>query len=210
MALNGALWMTTHEGKMKGINSIGTSCIGNPFCEERRKNGNSVCSKCYAATYMKMRKSLKMHLTENADKLTNRILDENELPVINSQVFRLESFGDLHNTIHLKNYISICKHNPGTRFALWTKNIWILDDVFNKEGIDKPANLFIIVSSPLLNRVIEIDRTIHWYIDHVFTVYDKGYIRENNVQINCGAKSCLKCQLCYKNNSDFYVNEQLK
>lgn len=210
MAMNGALWMTDHQGKMKGINSIGTSCVDNPFCIKRRENGDSVCSHCYAATYMKMRKSLKDHLAENAKVLTTRLLKENEIPVTNAQIFRFESFGDLYNVTHLVNYVLICERNPFTKFALWTKNTWILDELFNKNGIKKPDNLSIVVSSPMLNKQMELDRKKFWFVDHVFTVYDKDYIEANNVNVNCGARSCLGCQLCYHKDTEFYVNEKLK
>lgn len=210
MAMNGILWMTNHEGKMKGINSIGTSCAENPFCIERRKNGDSVCSHCYAATYMKMRKSLQKHLAENAAILTTKLLKENEIPVTNAQVFRFESFGDLYNTTHLTNYILICERNPFTKFGLWTKNTWVLDELFNKNGVKKPDNLSIVVSSPLLNKEMDLDREKFWFVDHMFTVYDKQFIADNNVNVNCGANNCFGCQICYHRNTDFYVREKLK
>ena len=210
MAMNGSLWMTDHSGKMKGINSIGTSCANNPYCIKRRENGESVCSHCYAATYMKMRKNLKEHLEENAAILTTRLLKENEIPVTNANVFRFESFGDLYNATHLENYVLICERNPYTKFALWTKNTWILDELFNKNNVKKPKNLSIIVSSPMMNKQNEIDRAKMWFVDHVFTVYDKKFIAENNIDINCGARNCLGCQICYHNDTDFYVREKLK
>lgn len=210
MAMNGALWMTEHSGKMKGINSIGTSCAENPFCIERRKNGDSVCSHCYAATYMKMRKSLQEHLAENADILTTRLLRENEIPVTNANVFRFESFGDLYNATHLANYVLICERNPFTKFGLWTKNTWVLDELFNKNGVKKPNNLSIVVSSPMLNKQMELDKEKFWFVDHVFTVYNKKFIAENDVDINCGARNCLGCQRCYHRDTEFYVNEKLK
>lgn len=210
MSMNGALWMTNHTGKMEGINSIGTSCADNPFCIKRRENGDSVCSHCYAATYMKMRPALKERLKENAAILTTRMLENRELPFINSHLFRFESFGDLYNETHLENYIQICLHNPFTQFGLWTKNIWILNDVFEKKGITKPRNMSIVVSSPLLNKQMELDREKFWFVDHIFTVYDKKFIETNSICINCGAKSCLKCQLCYFKNTEFYINEKLK
>ena len=210
MAMNGILWMTEHSGKMKGINSIGTSCANNPHCISRQKNGESVCSKCYADTYMKMRKALKEHLEENAKILTTRLLEGNEIPVTNARVFRFESFGDLYNATHLQNYLLICERNPFTNFALWTKNTWILDEVFNDMGIKKPKNLSIIVSSPLLNKPMSLDREKFWFVDHIFTVFDKKFIKENNVNINCGSNNCLGCGNCYYVDTDFYVNEQLK
>ena len=210
MAMNGALWMTDHSGKMTGINSIGTSCANNPWCIQRRKNSESVCSKCYASTYMKMRKALKERLEDNADILTTRLLKDREIPVTNAAVFRFESFGDLYNITHLTNYVLICERNPYTHFGLWTKNIWILQELFNDCGIKKPDNLSIIVSSPMLNKTMELDREKYWFVDHVFTVYDKQFIKANDVEINCGSRDCLGCQRCYHRNTEFYVNEKLK
>lgn len=210
MAMNGTLWMTEHSGKMTGINSIGTSCVNNPHCIKRRENQESVCSKCYADTYMKMRKTLKEHLEENANILTTRLLKGREIPVTNAQVFRFESFGDLYNVTHLANYVLICEQNPYTRFGLWTKNIWILNELFNEWHIKKPKNLSIIVSSPILNKQMSLDREQFWFVDHIFTVFDKKHIKENKVEINCGAKDCFGCQQCYCTNTEFYINEQLK
>lgn len=210
MSMNGILWMTNHTGKMEGINSIGTSCADNPFCIKRRENGDSVCAHCYAATYMKMRPALKKRLKENAEVLTTHIIEGREIPVTNSHIFRFESFGDLYNATHLENYIQICLRNPFTNFGLWTKNVWVLEEVFNKKGIAKPQNMSIVVSSPLLNKQMEIDREKLWFVDHIFTVYDKNYIEANYVNVNCGSKACLSCQLCYFKDTEFYINEKLK
>jgi hypothetical protein len=210
MSMNGILWMTSHTGKMEGIDSIGTSCADNPFCIKRRENGDSICAHCYAATYMKMRPALKERLKGNFEILTTHILEGRELPVTNSHIFRFESFGDLYNETQLENYNNICLRNPFTQFGLWTKNTWILDEVFNQKRIAKPNNMSIVVSSPLLNKQMELDREKFWFVDHVFTVYDKKFIEANNVCINCGAKSCLGCQLCYFKNTEFYINEKLK
>lgn len=207
---NGILWQTTQKGKMEGIPSIGTSCSNNPHCKKRRENGESVCFWCYANTYMKMRKTLKEKLEENAEILTTRHLETRELPFTNAMVFRFESFGDLYNDIHLENYIAICNHNPQTRFGLWTKNIWILDSVFNEKGIKKPDNLSIVVSSPLLNKQMELDNEKYWFADHIFTVYDKKEIKEKNIDINCGSKNCLGCQLCYHKDTERYIREKRK
>ena len=68
----------------------------------------------------------------------------------------------------------------------------------------------IIVSSPMMNKRMELDREKFWFVDHVFTVYDKDYIEANNVNVNCGARSCLGCQHCYRKDTEFYVNEKLK
>lgn len=210
MSYNGVLWETNHDGKMKGIKSIGTSCIDNPYCLKRQQDGCSICSHCYAMTYMKMRKSLKEHLLENAKILTQTELEGREIPVTNDLIYRFESFGDLQNELHLKNFIAIANRNPYTTFGLWTKNIWFLDNVFKKQGVQKPSNMKVIVSSPLLNEVLKINREERPYIDHVFTVFDKNFIKQENVEINCGARSCLTCGKCYRNDDEFFINEELK
>ena len=210
MAFNGLLWETTHTGKMKGIKSIGTSCADNKFCIKRRQNGLSICSHCYADTYMKMRQALKDHLADNAYVLTSKLLEGRDIPVTNDLIYRFESFGDLQNATQLKNYIIITENNEYTRFDLWTKNIWFLDEVFNKEGIAKPSNMSIVVSSPMLNKPMELDRQRYWMVDKVFTVYDKKFIKEHNVEINCGSRNCLGCKKCYVDDDVFYINEKLK
>jgi glycosyltransferase involved in cell wall biosynthesis len=35
-------------------------------------------------------------------------------------------------------------------------------------------------------------------------------IADNDVDINCGAKDCFGCQICYNRETDFYVREKLK
>lgn len=208
--MNGIVWETNHSGKLKGMKSIGTCCVNNKFCLARQKDKDGVCCHCYANTYMKMRKSLKEHLIKNGEILKSKILQGNEIPVTNDLIYRFEAFGDLENETQLINYVNICNRNPYTKFGLWTKNYAICDRVFNKKGIAKPENLSLIVSSLKMNEPIELDMERYWFVDHVFTVYDKNYIKVNDVGINCGAKSCLVCQTCYHRNTEFYVNEKLK
>ena len=57
---------------------------------------------------------------------------------------------------------------------------------------------------------MNLNREKYWMVDHLFTVYDKDFIKNNNIEINCGAKSCLGCKKCYIDNNIFYINEQLK
>lgn len=203
------LWITKHGGKMKGIDSISTSCLVNPFCQQRQCNKDMVCSKCYSKKYLTLRPSLREKMLYNTELLTSRILTDDELPLLNAAIFRFESFGDLINETQLQNYINICLKNKRTTFALWTKNPWTAKNIFNAMKIEKPENLIIILSSPLLNEQVEITDDM-WFVDHVFTVYTKKYAKDNGIDINCGAKNCLKCQLCYQKGTEFYINEILK
>lgn len=197
-----------HSGKMSGMISLSTSCLGNKFCQAYQKDKGKVCSKCFAAAQMKMYKNMNTCFQRNADVLTTRILDKDEWPVLNVLYARLESFGDLQNETQLINYFNLCKRNPNTMFALWTKNMFIVDSVL-KSGYKKPSNLNIVVSSHYLNKVVDVEQ--YDWVDRVFTVYDKDFIKENDVEINCGALSCMNCLKCYKKSKKhFYINEKLK
>jgi hypothetical protein len=44
-----------------------------------------------------------------------------------------------------------------------------------------------------------------------FTVYTPEYLKNHpEIKVNCGARSCSTCQLCYTSNSVTVVNEKLK
>lgn len=197
-----------HTGKMSGMQSLSTSCLCNKNCLNRVENVNLVCSHCYAQRQMKMYKNLEKCLKKNTEILTTRLLTDEEIPLINAAFFRFESFGDLNNEIQVVNYFRICKRNKHVKFALWTKNPWIIAGTINN-GENKPRNLQVIYSSPYLDKC---DNKLNKYpfIDKIFTVYTKEYIKENNIEINCGAKSCLSCHKCYVKSKEIYINEKCK
>lgn len=199
---------TKMNGKMEGMLSLSTSVLENPHCKERRKQGNSICKHCFAASQMKCFKSMIKCFKENTEILTSQLFSIDEMPVINALYFRFEAFGDLINETQVINYFNICKKNPNVKFALWTKNPWIIERAIN-QGEAKPENLQIVLSSPILNKAIE-EKAIARYnfIDKVFTVYDKK--TSENISINCGGKKCLSCGLCYNKNETRYINEILK
>lgn len=204
---NGLHITTNHTGKMSGMYSLSTCSVCNKYCQAYAKDKDKVCSHCYAETMMKMYKPLKAKLIKNTEILTTEIVDKEKLPLINALYFRLEAFGDLNNSIQVINYFNICNKNKSVHFALWTKNPFIIKQTIDM-GYKKPQNLQIILSSHYLNAVADMDG--FEFIDKVFTVYSKDYIAEHNIEINCGAKSCLKCHKCYKANDVKYINEKLK
>ncbi len=68
-------------------------------------------------------------------------------------------------------------------------------------------NFFFIQSSLRVNTP---ERKLPGY-SKVFTVYTPKYLKEHpEVKINCGAKSCVSCRLCYTTNNVQIVNERLK
>jgi hypothetical protein len=115
----------------------------------------------------------------------------------------------LANDIQVINYFNICKANPYTNFALWTKNPQIVYKAILK-GYEKPTNLNIIYSSLFMNQPTKIETIKRKYpfIDKVFTVYDEKIAQ--SVSINCGARKCLKCRICYEKNDITEVNEIVK
>ena len=193
-------------GKMLGIPAISTSVLCNRNCQERRKIKGSICEKCFAVNVASRYSGLERHLEENTDSLTSRVLEKSELPIFgNVRIVRFEAFGDLNNDIQLINYANIAKANPGVTFALWTKNFWIVKSVFDR--VRKPKNLIIIQSAYMIDKPM---KKANEYIDKVFTVYSKAYIKENGIEINCGARSCAACMRCYSKRTADEVREQLK
>lgn len=199
---------TAHRGKMHGMQSISTSCLCNENCQKRAKDPNSICSHCYAERQLSYQKNTADKMERNSVVLSSHLLTKEELPIINASFFRFEAFGDLMNETHLLNYIKIAKANPYTHFALWTKNVWFLDNVFNKQGVKKPKNLVIVASSPVVNVELKLPEKYDKIVDKIFTVYDKKTAK--TVDINCGARNCLACHRCYLKNTDKQIREILK
>ena len=194
---------------MSGLQSLSTSVAVNPHCIKRQANGDSICAKCFAAVMMKRYDGLNKATERNAEILTASVLPVEVLPLIPVKYFRFEAFGDLINVNQVINYFNIAKKNPETLCALWTKNPHIVAKAI-EQGHDKPANLQIVLSSPIINKAIKSTR--YPFIDKIFTVYDKTGAKA--VNINCGARSCLACGRCYRPNPEGvkiqYVNELLK
>lgn len=198
-----------HTGKMTGLWSLSTSCLDNPICKARAKVKGSICAHCFAMLQISRWSDMRPCLKKNLETLSNSLLDK-DIPIINppSGLFRFESFGDTLNYKQALNYIRIALLNPWTKFAAWTKNTEHYLQAFT--FIDKPKNLMLIKSSKQVNVIEELTEDEKKYFDKVFTVFDKDFAKENNIKINCGARSCATCRNCYENKKSVYVNEILK
>lgn len=207
--LGGLHYTINHTGKMAGLQSLSSSIILNPNCVRRMQKHDSICSKCFAAAMMNRYKDLDRCLQGNAPILTGSILPDSVLPVIPSRYFRFEAYADLNNWIQFVNYRNIAAKNPDTLCALWTKNPHIIAQALER-GYTIPANMQIVLSSPLVNKPIK--STKYTFVNKIFTVYDKE--ASKGVNINCGARSCLACGRCYRPNPEGtkiqYINEVLK
>lgn len=204
--ISGLHFTTKHTGKMAGMTSISTSVTTNERCAKNAAIPGSICEKCFANTMMKRYPSMEQCFVDNQRILTGSVLPEDHLPIINNLYFRFESFGDLNNDIQVINYFNICRKNPRVKFALWTKNPDFIAQAI-AAGHAKPENLNIVLSSLFINQE---RRNRHDFVDKIFTVYDPDYIREHNVEINCGARSCFDCGQCYEKNDVVQIREKLK
>lgn len=208
---------TNHTGKMKGIKSISTSVLLNEHCQANRAIVGSICSHCYANNLAKMYKALQRNLEHNTKLLTTEVLPLSDLPKLDGEkIFRLESFGDLNNMIQLRNYYNIVRSNPSVKFSLYTKRVSLVREFFEAEDVWLPSNLTLVFSSLFLNRPLDITTvklpTPHFTGQYkIFTVYTKDYILKHpELKINCGARSCDKCRLCYTQNEVQFISEILK
>lgn len=204
--INGLHFTTRHNGKMTGMVSLSTSVTTNDRCAKNAQIKGSICEKCFAIKQMNCFKNMADPLIENQRILTSSIIDYDLLPIINNIYFRFEAFGDLNNEIQVINYFNICKKNPKVNFALWTKNPDYIQKAI-ENGHSKPDNLNIILSSLFINKERQ---NVFTFVDKIFTVYDNNFIIENNININCGAKNCFSCGLCYEKNDVSIINERLK
>lgn len=201
-----------HDAKMSGIISISTFVGANNYCLARCNNcDNAICKYCYAASLTKQRDGLKNKLRRIHAILTTIELTIDDIPTIDVTMFpyfRFESFGDLNNVIQIKNYNLITRVNPGVNFTLWTKNPGIIQNAID-DGLVLSDNLVVGLSSLYLNTP-EIKKAQRYsFIRFLFTVYDDEYIKEHDIKINCGAKHCISCGICYKYLHEFKHGLQL-
>ena len=189
-------------GKLTDIPAINTNTLTNSFCTKMhaKKHPKNICGVCYS---QRMLKTYRANCAEswqgNSDLLSHSIIDEEDLPVINSHSFRFNGHGELINLTHYFNIVRICKRNPNCSFALWTKRLDIIKRAFNTinpNGI-KPDNLILIYSNPRVDSILEHHPE---YFDKVFN--NTSTISERD---NCSGRKCIECMQCYRKDSGVNV-----
>ena len=217
-AFTGIMFSHSMTGKLDGVLSLSTSCACNNRCIARMKNPDLICSDCFAVDTQSNYKGVFENTALNAAILSKEILPVSLWPVLDTDILRIESFGDVINVVHAINYINLAYANPDTTVTAWTKNpdLWV--KAFKKVG--KPHNLIFGVSSDRKNEVMEIKPEYRPYVNFVFTVYELDFLLEKGVNpeafINCGGKSCRGCMKCYNeifmrtNAGPIYISELLK
>ena len=216
----GWLFCFNHTNKMEGIASISTSVHCNKFCAARVNNcPGTVCRACFADRQLNFYTAQAKKLEKAHYFLNNCELSEKDIPTIDAQkfpFFRFEAFGDIETAQCFTNYCTIARTNKKVNFTLWTKNPGIVQQAINS-GVKIPSNLRIGLSSLYLNRPETEKANKYPFVKFLFTVYTEDYIKQHNVNINCGARSCRTCGKCYKKSLNRYgngnaliINEKLK
>lgn len=211
------------SGKMEGIKCITSSCTVNDHCKSLHTNG--ICKHCYAFRYLNMRPTVRKCYERNSNVLSND-MDVAYMPSFRHGDFvRLESFGDLINREHIENYLLICFKNPNTKFALFTKRRFMLENYFKDFEVKKPKNLAIVSSAYTLDddqntemyaSYVTNDNLGFKLIDTVFNVYtsDESIEKKDKLAIQTREceKQCQSCLACWSNKMDdiMLVKEHLK
>ena len=201
-------------GKLKGVPAINTSPLDNPFCEKMSKVEGSICSFCYSRKMVSgIRKNCREGWKTNGEELSSRLLTVSEIKALHLEekaphgIIRFSAHGELINYKHAYNLIKIAQIYPSLIFGLWTKRLDILNEVFVKAEIEKPDNLVVIYSNPTVDSIIPVAilQVRYLFVDKVFNV-----ISNDSDSVNCGARSCATCKLCYSKDSTPEIIEKLK
>lgn len=188
------------SGKLNGIPAINTNTVTNDYCI-KMKESDSICRQCYSHRMLNTyRKNCQPAFQHNSDVLSKAILLEDFLPVINSAFFRFNGHGELINMVHLINIVNICKKNPHTNFALWTKRKNLVNKLFKySDDYHLPKNLILIYSNPKIDCVMT-EPPVHFH--KVFNNVSKPVYKSIE---NCTGQKCIECLACYKKDSGINV-----
>ena len=201
-------------GKLKDIPAVNTSPLDNPFCEAMSHVEGAICKYCYSRKMVAgIRKNCRSGWKANGEELSSRILTVSEIKALRLEekaphgIVRFSAHGEIINWKHAYNMIKIAQLYPALIFGLWTKRLDILNEVFVKAEIEKPDNLVVIYSNPFVDKECSIIaiQAMYPFVDKVFSVMSK-----DNGDVNCGARSCATCKLCYSKDTTNVVIEKLK
>lgn len=200
-------------GKLIGVPAINTSPLDNPFCEKMSKT-DSICAKCYSCRMVSgIRKHCREGWKDNGNILSTRLLSTAEIRALHLEskapfgIVRFSAHGELINYKHAYNLIKIAQLYPALTFGLWTKRLDILNEVRVEFEIEKPNNLVVIYSNPFVDKdcyIIAI-QAMYPFVDKVFNV-----VSNNSDSVNCGARACATCKLCYSKKTTSVIIEKLR
>lgn len=191
-----------HEsGKIEGISSADSTATNCTFCQAMRKaasgDENHICNHCYD---VKQENFKSVHVlnrhTLNLLIMSSIEFSESELCCVSgiTNLFRINSSGDIENVTHAINMLRLIKVNIHASTALWSKNKAAIKAALKK--VKKPSNCVLIQSDPVINGNTEKDPDF----DYIFRVCTKDKIDAaiKSGMSECNGKKCVDCGFkCY-------------
>ena len=187
-----------------GMMAINTNPLTNPFCGKMSTTGDDsvICGDCYSIAMLKgSRKNCVPRFEANTLLLKRRIPRE-YLPFLNLAYIRGHGHGELTSLWHYLNFSEIAAKNPQTTVTLFTKRRTIVNQAFKLKGYKKPANLILVYSNPIKDKVIS-EPPKHF--DKVFNVTTSDHAEDN-----CTGRKCIDCLNCYKKDGPTVLIEKIK
>jgi len=186
-------------GKLYGVDAVNTSPLDNGWCRsmELVPDADHVCVECFSFAMLRgSRKNCRASWAKNGEVLSEGPLKF--VPFFHTFLGRFNGHGELINRQHAANLCTIARHNPQTRFALWTKRVDLV------KRLRRPKNMWLIYSNPRIDAPMEKPPRP---FDKVFNVVrsDGPYAD----RINCGPCKCVECERCYSEGCDV-IFEALK
>ena len=197
---DGLISLSGLSGKLAGVDGLTTS-PNNPGCKARAKIKGSICSKCYAMATLKQYKQCENAWQENARILSLPLSDASIEKIAlglraKSGLVRFESHGDVISRQQVVNYFRIACRRPDLKFAIWSK----VPALFN--GLVAPSNLVCILSTLFIDAA---PKSLPAPFHKSFTV-----LSEDSDKINCGARNCATCRVCYSRDTTSELFELAK
>ena len=203
-----AIYQTSYHdsGKIEGITSCDSSCHGCTFCAKMREAAKSdpsiICGMCYDAKQEDYRTTVLNRHSLNLRIMSSVLFTVEELAILpTTAITRINSSGDIENTIHAQNMIRFAKAHPYSKVTIWAKNYSAVAEAFDIEG--KPENMLYIASSYRIDKPIALPK----WADNTFTVYStKEKVAEAiaNGSGECNGKKCRECGYkCYLNGWEY-------
>ena len=191
-------------GKIQGITSFDSSATNCGFCIRMRMaaalNPGHICGECYdyeqehsfKGANVRNRHSLNMLIMQSV------LFTREELATLDcTKINRINSSGDVPNTVYAINMLNIAHVNQFAKFAFWAKNVMAVQEAV--EAVGKPQNMTLIQSSCRLNHPAKLAK----FFDNVFSVYTNKEAVEEAIAAGsgeCNGKKCADCGYkCYLN-----------
>lgn len=173
-------------GKLEGIPALNTDTTTNKYCIKMKDEKDTICASCYSWSMLQtFRKNCVPRFKKNSDYLSAKKHDAEYLPKAKSTVARFNGHGELINSNHFHNILTICENQPKTTFTLWTKKKELVQSVLKKRV--KPSNFILVYSNPYPDTIAPLPER-----------FDKTFnnVTFNSDKINCNME-CIDCLMCY-------------